>query len=293
MTNQVILVTGANNGIGLYLTESLLQYGNKVAEFDLQVDHLSEPSDRYPDQLQCIFCDVSDKDQVRSQVNEIVKLWGKINVLVNNACLAIFSPFEEKGIDDAREEFEVHYFGYLHMISAVLPHMKVRGRGVIHNISSGVGFTGFPGIYGYASTKAAIESMNRTLSMELKPYGIHVNLLHPPLTDTRSISPLGIPQEMMADPSDIGKKMDKRIGSTKANITPDFKTTLGLFLCRHFPDVIGRFLTLMTQSMKVKREDQPTETNTGRRLKAKKWYFTDLPRPNRHTNSEIPRRVIC
>jgi NAD(P)-dependent dehydrogenase (short-subunit alcohol dehydrogenase family) len=62
------------------------------------------------------------------------------------------------------------------MIKSVLPYMKTQGQGIIHNVSSGVGITGFSGISGYSSTKGAIESFTRTLSFELAPYGISVNL---------------------------------------------------------------------------------------------------------------------
>jgi NAD(P)-dependent dehydrogenase (short-subunit alcohol dehydrogenase family) len=97
--------------------------------------------------------------------------------------------------DDTRREFEVNYFGYLNMIDAVLPVMRQQEHGVIHNLSSGVGITGYPGISGYASTKGAIEALTRTLALEFAPLGITVNLMHPPLTGTTSSAPLCVPPE--------------------------------------------------------------------------------------------------
>ena len=84
---------------------------------------------------------------------------------------------EQKSFEQPRQEFEVNYFGYLRMITAVLLHMKSRRTGIIHNMSSGVGITGFPGIYGYASTKGAIEPLTRTLALEFARYGIQVTLM--------------------------------------------------------------------------------------------------------------------
>ncbi len=247
MTTPVVIITGANNGIGFHMTKSLLENQLRVAGLDLSGENLSALQDSYPDLLRFYQCDVTDETQVNAAVASVIQEWGRIDILVNNACLAIFSPFEQKSLDDTRKEFEVNYFGYLHMIKAVLPHMKAQGQGIIHNVSSGVGITGFPGIYGYASTKGAIEALTRTLALEFEPYGINVNLVHPPLTHTKSAAPLGIPPQMMADPADVGRKLVKRIQSTKATVTPDFQTVLGLFANRHFPEAMGKLLAKMTR----------------------------------------------
>ena len=147
---------------------------------------------------------------------------GGIDILIYNACLALFIPFEERSLDDTRREFEVNYFGYLNMIHAVLPLMKKQGRGVIHNFSSGVGFTDMPGMTGSTSTKGAIESLTRTLTLEYSSQGITFNVMHPPLTRTKSFSGLGVLPEMMADPNVVGRKLAKQVGKTTPMLTPDF-----------------------------------------------------------------------
>jgi NAD(P)-dependent dehydrogenase (short-subunit alcohol dehydrogenase family) len=245
--HKTVVVSGANTGIGLALTEALISMGNRVAAIDLTGDNLAACIRTYPHSCVYFSCDVTDLDTVQITIDTVRKTWGTIDILINNACLAIFAGFETKKIIDTRREFEVNYFGYLNMIQAVLPIMKAQGYGVIHNVSSGVGITGFPGIYGYASTKGAIEALTRTLAIELSPYGITVNMIHPPLTRTKSAAPLGIPEQMMADPQIVGKKLASKIGSRKPLITPDFATTLGLFANRHFPDFMGRFLAKMTE----------------------------------------------
>ena len=240
MNNYVVIVTGADNGIGFHLTASLLEMGYNVAGLDLTGGNLAALQTAHPDRLLFCRCDVTDDAQVAAAVRAVVERWGRIDVLVNNACLAIFKPFEEKSLEETRREFEVNYFGYVRMIAAVLPQMKAQGGGIIHNVGSGVGITGFPGIYGYASTKGAIEALTRTLALELAPYGICVNLMHPPLTNTRSASPLGVPPQAMADPAEVGRRVARKILSTQPVITPDFKTSAYLLLARRFPDALGR-----------------------------------------------------
>jgi NAD(P)-dependent dehydrogenase (short-subunit alcohol dehydrogenase family) len=100
---------------------------------------------------------------------------------------------------------------------------------------------------GYTASKGAIESLTRTLALELAEEGITVNVMHPPLTRTKSASGFGVPPEMMADPSKVGRGLARKIGSTKPFITPDFGSTLGIFGNQHFPLAMGRFLTRMAK----------------------------------------------
>ena len=235
MSNDVIVISGANNGIGLALARSLHATGFRVAGLDLSGENLAG--------VKFVACDVTDCTQVEAAVASVVAAWGRIDVLVNNACLAVFAPFESKRLEDTRRELEVNYFGYVNLIAAVLPHMRRRGRGIIHNVSSAVGVSGFAGIYGYASSKGAIEALTRTLAIELAPYGITVNLMHPPLTRTASSVPLGIPTRFMADPAVVGRKLAAKIGSRRPVITPGFAEAIGVFVARLMPVVMGKFLS--------------------------------------------------
>jgi len=125
--------------------------------------------------------------------------------------------------------------------------MKAQRSGIIHNVSSGVGITGFPGIHGYASTKGAIESLTRTLALEFAPYGITVNLMHPPLTNTRSATPLGIPAQAMADPAQVGRSLARQIRSTKPVIAADFRTAVYLFFAYRYPLMLGRLFARLAE----------------------------------------------
>ncbi|MCD1295269.1 short-chain dehydrogenase [Methanocella sp. CWC-04] len=248
--NEVVIITGGNNGIGFHMASSLLKDGYNVAVFDLFAENLSQLMSDHSDSLLFRKCDVTSDKEVKEAVDAVMGKWGRIDILVNNACIAVFKPFEEKSVEETKKEFEVNYFGYIRMIEAVLPHMKARKSGIIHNMSSGVGITGFSGIYGYASTKGAIEAMTRTLALEFEKYGICVDLMHPPITDTKSASPLGIPKEAMANPADIGTDLAKKIRSKKPVVAANFQTAAYLFLAYRFPVAVGRFFTKMTERSK-------------------------------------------
>ncbi len=249
---NIVVVTGANNGIGFYMTKTLLEDGYCVVALDIADENLAPLQSTYSESLLVSKCDVTDSPHVKDMIFLIAEKWGQIDVLVNNACLAIFKRFEQKTIEETRREFEVNYFGYINTIAAVLPYMKAKGKGIIHNVSSGVGITGFPGIYGYASTKGAIESLTRTLALEFETYGICVNLMHPPLTNTKSASPLGVPVQAMDNPIRVGRNLAKRILSTKAVIAPDFRTSVYLFFAYRYPLVLGRLFAKLTEGSKNK-----------------------------------------
>jgi NAD(P)-dependent dehydrogenase (short-subunit alcohol dehydrogenase family) len=247
--SRTIIITGANNGIGFALTQSLLEMGDRVAALDLATDNL----DQTHPSLLSFRCDVTQPQQIQSVVDEVLSKWECIDILINNACLALFIPFEERTLDDIRREFEVNYFGYLNMIRAVLPAMKKQGRGVIHNFSSGVGFTGMPNMTGYTSTKGAIESLTRTLALEYASQGIVFNVMHPPLTRTKSASGLGVPLEMMADPSVVGRGLAKQVGKAAPILSSDFMNGIQLWLSYHFRVPMGNLLAKMTTRSKGKQ----------------------------------------
>lgn len=243
---RTILITGANNGIGLAMTRALLETGDRIAALDLEIDNLDPSQHR----LLPFRCDVTQPQQVQSAIDVVVRQWGRIDVLINNACLALFIPFEQRTLDDIRREFEVNYFGYLNMITAVLPTMKKQGHGVVHNFSSGVGYTGIPGMTGYTSTKGAIESLTRTLALEYASQGITFNVMHPPLTRTKSSSGLGVPLEMMADPIVVGRNLAKQVGKISPVLAPDFSNRLQLWFTYHFRVQMGKLLAMMTERAK-------------------------------------------
>jgi short-subunit dehydrogenase len=134
----------------------------------------------------------------------------------------------------------VNYFGYVRLLHAVLPHMRERNGGIIHNVSSGAGLVGHPGLSGYASTKGAIEALVRSLRLELQHEDVACTVMHPPLSNTRSAAELGYPESYLSDPADIGRKLAGKIESTDRVITADWKTAVGLYLSQRIPSIVKK-----------------------------------------------------
>lgn len=237
---RVVVVSGANRGIGYHMLAALVADGYRVAGLDVDGENLEALRDTDPERVRFYECDVSESEDVRTAIAGVLDEWGRIDILVNNAAVATFAPFAEQSEADTCREFEVNYFGYLRTIRAVLPHMRSRDAGIIHNVSSGTAIGGHPGLTGYASTKGAIEAFTRSLRLELHEENVSCTLMQPPTSSTRMTAELGYPDWMLADPADVGRKLASKVESTDPVVTADLRTRVGLYLVRRFPSLWRR-----------------------------------------------------
>lgn len=236
----VVVITGANEGIGYHILASLLDDGYRVAGLDIAGENLRTLQEANPEQVRFYECDVALDDHVETAIQAIIDDWGQIDILVNNAAVLDFGFFEDQTIEETKRTFEVNYFGYLRTIRAVLPHMRERGSGIIHNVSSGVGRVGNPGLTGYAATKGAIESFTRSLRLELQHENVSCTIMHPRLARTRSAATLGYPDSQHKDPAYVGRKLADEIQSTDPVIYTDWVTKLGLWLAERIPFIVRK-----------------------------------------------------
>jgi len=248
---KYILITGANSGIGYFMSSSLLKKGHYVAMLDLRIDALQKLKFEYRDRVLNYECDITDRAAVQESISSIYKLWPKLDIVVNNACKVLFGSFEEITEEEIRQIFDVNVFGTLNVTHAVLPHMLRRNEGIIHNISSGVGITGFKNLLGYASSKGAVETLTKCLALEYSHTNVIFNLIHPPLTNTPSAKPIGLPSGMLEDAEKVGRLLAKKIGSKRKVITADWKSNAGIQMMKVFPYFMGRMMTKLTFKNKL------------------------------------------
>lgn len=246
--NKVVVITGGNNGIGYYMVKELLTKNYKVAVLDIANDNLKKLKSS---NLLFLKCDLRMDNEVEEAIKEIIDQWEYIDILVNNACKATFKRFDAFTTEELKDELDVNYFGCVRTIREVYPYMKRRKKGIIHNVSSGVGVMGYPKLTGYTSSKGAIEALTKTLRLEFKKDNIVVNLMHPPLTDTTSSKPLGIPKQMMADAAKVGKGLANKIEKTNKIVAPDFITGLSIKMTYRIPYKMGEFLSMKQEKQNM------------------------------------------
>lgn len=237
--SPVAIVTGANRGIGFEMVRTLLERGYRVACVDLVLDGGAYPT-APTERVLLLPCDVRSDEDVARSVDAVVGLWGRIDVLVNNAAVAPFGSFAQTSVASIQESFDVNVFGCVRTIGAVLPVMRAQGGGTIANVASLLGFTGLPRLVGYASTKGAVEALTRSLALDLAGDGIAVKLLHAPLTRTESAAGLGLPTFLMADPAKVGRRLATRLQSQRTVVTADLRTAAWLLLARLAPGTTGK-----------------------------------------------------
>jgi NAD(P)-dependent dehydrogenase (short-subunit alcohol dehydrogenase family) len=179
---KVVLVTGANAGIGEAIAVAFEEAGAKVFAMARRKDALEAARARHP-RLHWVLADVAKESQVIPAVEAVVREAGRLDVVVNNAGIFLFAPLEQSTEELVRSQFEVNVFGSTFVARAALPALKA-SRGSIVNISSAAGHKPAPGGAHYGATKAALESLTRSWALELAPHGVRVNAIAPGPTAT-------------------------------------------------------------------------------------------------------------
>ena len=180
MQNKTALVTGASSGIGEATAERLARAGYKVYGTSRRAAKLSQRS------FELLALDVTSDESVEATVREVLRLEGRIDLLVNNAGFSIApAGAEESSIAQARSIFETNFFGLVRMTRAVVPHMRRQRAGRIINIGSVLGFLPAPYAALYAATKHAVEGYSESLDHELRTRGIRVSVIEPAYTKTQ------------------------------------------------------------------------------------------------------------
>jgi NAD(P)-dependent dehydrogenase (short-subunit alcohol dehydrogenase family) len=182
-TNRpVALVTGASSGIGAAVAAKFLDNGYIVYATSRTV---AEPPSAKGMITRAL--DVRDERAVAALVAEVLDSTGRIDVLVNNAGVALAGALEETSIAEAKDLFETNFFGVLRTTTAVLPYMRAARRGRILFISSVLGFLPAPFMGIYSASKHAIEGYAETLDHEVRGFGVRSILVEPSFTATRLV----------------------------------------------------------------------------------------------------------
>ncbi len=178
MTEKPVwFITGCSTGFGRELAKQALASGFRTVVTARNPEELHELAALGTSLV--LKLDVTDQEQVDAAVKAAEDLFGRIDVLVNNAGIGYFAAVEESEENEVRRMFDVNVFGLGRMIRAVLPGMRQHRRGMIINFSSIGGLRSFPALGYYSATKFAVEGLSEALWQEVEPLGIKVMLVEP------------------------------------------------------------------------------------------------------------------
>ena len=182
-TGKTALVTGAAVGIGRATAIKFAQNGANLVIADIdeeKLESVKKEIEKYTKNVIIFKCDVSDEKKVYAMVEEAEKVFGKIDILINNAALwRCWASFTDTPTDEWRKFIDVNIMGVVYCTKAVLPKMIENGYGKIINISSVAGVYGNANMVHYSATKGALIAMTKALAKEVADKGILVNCVSP------------------------------------------------------------------------------------------------------------------
>lgn len=186
--DKVVIITGGGGKIGKAYALAFAKEGAKVSLPDLiSSEAVVKAIQDQGGEAMGLQCDVSEEASVNKMVQETVRRFGGVDILINNAAYFMTvkkSPFWQMEVDEFDKAMAVNVRGVWLCAKAVFPYMKDRPKGKIVNISSGVALNGNPNYIHYVASKGAVISMTRAMARELGDYGICVNSVAPGFTLT-------------------------------------------------------------------------------------------------------------
>lgn len=242
-----VVIVGANQGIGYYLAERLLEKGDAVTILDVETETARVFERKYAGLAMVLNADARHAESIADGVRQAVVRFGRIDAAIHNACLCTFGEEAVLEEDNYRAVMEVNFYGALHLAKAVLPYMRQAKKGRVVFTSSGVGVTGFAGISPYAASKGAIETLAKCLMIENEAQGISFHLFHPPLTDTASAEGLPVPKAFKADARKVGRGLANHLWDDRFVICHSWLQAMQMAFSYRHPLFIGRLMTKMTK----------------------------------------------
>jgi NAD(P)-dependent dehydrogenase (short-subunit alcohol dehydrogenase family) len=181
---RVAAVTGAGSGIGRAVATELARRGSEVALCDIDEAGMAETAARIQatgTRASTQPVDVADRQAVEDWADKVVADHGKVNVIVNNAGVALGANVETMSYEDMEWLIGVNFWGVVHGTKAFLPHLRAAGEGHIVNISSVFGMMGIPSQSAYNAAKFAVRGFTEALRIELDSDGGNVSCttIHP------------------------------------------------------------------------------------------------------------------
>jgi NAD(P)-dependent dehydrogenase (short-subunit alcohol dehydrogenase family) len=185
---KLALVTGGSRGIGLSITQALLERGARVficATTQNGIDQAVRAlAGKDTERLAGIVCDVRDYDRVRGMLREVERRYGGLDILVNNAGIGTFGDVEKMSPGDWRATIETNLSGVFYCCREAIPLMKRRGGGYIINIGSLAGKNAFAGGAAYNASKFGLIGFTEALMQEVRYDHIRVSCVMPGSVNT-------------------------------------------------------------------------------------------------------------
>lgn len=173
------LITGCSSGLGRGIAEAALKHGESVVVTARNTEKIKELAEYYSSQALILKLDLNDRESMKSAVDCAIKVFGRIDVLVNNAGHGYRAAVEESEPEKVKELFDTNFFAPAELMKMVLPAMRAQKRGLIVNVTSIGAVRGALGNGYYSAAKGAMELLTEALAKETEHLGIRTMLVEP------------------------------------------------------------------------------------------------------------------
>ncbi|GLV53541.1 short-chain dehydrogenase [Dictyobacter sp. S3.2.2.5] len=176
---NVVVITGAGSGIGRALALNFASKGCTLALADINAKGLQETADMVSVPNSTHVLDVADNDAVQDFATAVIEQHGKVDILINNAGVALGGTVEQVSVEQITWLFNINFWGMVYGVKAFLPVLKQQPEAHIVNLSSVFGLFAVPGQAAYCASKFAVRGFTETLRQELARTSIKVSCVHP------------------------------------------------------------------------------------------------------------------
>jgi NAD(P)-dependent dehydrogenase (short-subunit alcohol dehydrogenase family) len=203
---KVWLITGSGNGLGRDIAEAALAAGDSIVAGARRIEELAPLVAQYGERIKPVTLEVRDEAAARTAVQLAVDIFGRLDVLVNNAGYGQIAPFEQLSGDDFQAVIDTCLNGVVYTTRAAVPVMRRQKSGYIFQVSSIGGRLAIGGNTAYHAAKWAVGGFSDALAMEVAPFGVKVCTL---------------------EPGGIRTNWARRAGQDQADLLPDYEPTVG------------------------------------------------------------------
>ncbi len=255
MKNKLVIVTGASSGIGKACAVEFAQKGADVvlvARSESKLEVVAEQILSYGVQVLSVVADVSQEEDCKKMVDEVLLKFGKIDVLVNNAGISMRAAFSEIDLSVLKKVMGVNFWGTVYCTRYALASI-LENKGSVVGVSSIAGYKGLPGRTGYSSSKFAMHGFLESLRLENLKNGLHVLIACPGFTasnirntaltgDGSSQGETPRDEQKMMQPEEVATYIVDAVVKRKDRLTLTFNGKLTVLLNKFFPKWVDKLV---------------------------------------------------
>jgi len=264
--NKVVIITGASGGIGSALAEVFAshKFNVVIAARDIpKMENIKQKLLQKGVDVLTVSCDVAKEDDCKKLIEQTVNLFGKIDVLINNAGISMRAIFNDVDLSVLKKLMDVNFWGTVYCTKYALPHL-LKSKGSVVGISSIAGKKGLPARTGYSASKFAMEGFLETIRTENLKKNLHVLVACPGFTATdirsNALTEKGIPQssspreeEKMMTAEKVASLIYKAVENRKRDLVLTGNGKMVVWLNKFFPSLMDK----MVYNHMAKENDSP------------------------------------